>query len=202
MTDSDVLAALTPVAEAFASLAIAFRVSGSVASSALGVPRSTLDVDLVARMSEAQAAPLAARLSDRFYADADMIRDATRRRGSFNLVHLATMLKVDVFVLKDRPFDQAAFRRQVAIPLAPGGRPYPCTTAEDAILHKLEWYKLGGATSDRQWHDVLGIISVQAGALDLAWMRHWAQDLGVEDLLARALAHASPPLDPGRDEPD
>ena len=59
-------------------------------------------------------------------------------------------------------------------------------TAEDTLLAKLEWYRIGGEVSERQWRDVLGILKVQAGRLDLAYLRRWAIELKVEDLLERA----------------
>ncbi|HEX6276939.1 MAG TPA: hypothetical protein VFZ53_28055, partial [Polyangiaceae bacterium] len=79
-------------------LGIEYLVGGSLASSVHGRPRATQDVDIVARIAGAQVDALVAALSNDFYVDADMIRDAIRRRGSFNVVHLESMLKVDVFV--------------------------------------------------------------------------------------------------------
>jgi hypothetical protein len=80
---SDIVLALLPVVEAFEELGVASRVGGSVASSALGVPRSTLDVDVVCELEERHARPLAERLAGAFYVDGDMIRDAVARRASF-----------------------------------------------------------------------------------------------------------------------
>ena len=182
--------ALTPVVEALESLGAPYRVGGSVASSALGVPRSTLDVDIVVELAEEHAEPLEQLLQRDYYVDAQMIKDAIRRTSSFNVVHLDTMVKVDVFVRKNRPFDEQAFTRKQQIQLEPGApaRTFDVTTAEDIILHKLEWYRLGGEISERQWTDVVGVIDVQGDALDRDYMSRWAVDLGVADLLARALS--------------
>ena len=60
-------------------------------------------------------------------------------------------------------------------------------TAEDLILSKLEWFRLGGESSDRQWGDVLGVLRVQGSALDRPYLRRWAKQLGLTDLLDRAL---------------
>ena len=65
------------------------------------------------------------------------------------------------------------------------------TTAEDIVLHKLEWYRLGGGVSERQWQDVLGVFRVQGATLDRAYLERWASDLGVADLLARAIREAT-----------
>ncbi len=63
-------------------------------------------------------------------------------------------------------------------------------SAEDTVLTKLEWYRMGGEVSDRQWRDVLGVLKVQGKRLDLAYLRRWATELGIADLLERALAEA------------
>jgi hypothetical protein len=63
-------------------------------------------------------------------------------------------------------------------------------TPEDTLLAKLEWYRSGGEVSERQWRDVLGIMMVQGNKLDLAYLRQWAKELKVSDLLERALLDA------------
>jgi hypothetical protein len=184
--------ALSPVAAAFDELSIPYRVGGSVASSALGVARTTLDIDLCADVQIEHAAALEERLTDAYYVDAAMIREAVQRRDSFNLIHLATMLKIDVFVKKQRRFDREAFERFVLEPLgADPARRFPISTAEDVVLFKLDWYRLGNTTSQKQWDDVLGVLRLQGDALDRGYLDRWARELGVADLLERALAEAA-----------
>ena len=190
MSRPEILVALSRVVEALEALGVRYTVVGSVASSALGVPRSTIDADVVADLPEMKVAALVASLEGDCYVDRDAAIDAVRRRAMFNVIHLATMLKVDVYVVTARPFDVQSFERGRATELHPSDRPYVVATAEDVVLHKLEWYRLGGEVSERQWTDVVGVLSVQTDALDLAYMRRWAAALGVEDLLTRALAEA------------
>jgi hypothetical protein len=187
----DLRAALDPVADALEALGVRYRVGGSVASSALGVGRSTLDIDLVADLRPVHIEALVERLAGDYYIDAEMIRDAIARRSSFNLIHLASMMKVDIFILKPREFDQQAFARSIEKQVGDDPpRRFPLTTAEDIVVHKLEWYRLGGEVAQRQWDDVLGVLRLQGSALDLVHLRHWANELGLDDLLARALAEA------------
>ena len=98
------------------------------------------------------------------------------------------MFKVDIFIRKTRPFDQSQFDRRERQSLATEPERFAyVASAEDMILAKLEWYRLGGENSDRQWRDVQNIINVQAGRLDEAYLKQWAVQLGVLDLLERAL---------------
>lgn len=180
------------VAEVLERLGVPYLIGGSVASTVHGVMRSTLVADLVADLQAAQAAPLAAALAGAFYVEAQSIQDAIARRGGFNVLHLETMFKVDVFVTRGRPFDRAQFARRAAVVLAPeSDRTAYVASPEDVILAKLELYLDGGSVSDRQWRDILGVLAVQAGRLDLEYLRHWAAALAVGDLLERALVETA-----------
>src|SRR5262245_55608723 len=108
---ADLDAALGPVVDALQREGAQYRIGGSVASSVLGVPRSTLDVDLVTDLSAPSVGRFVAALEHDYYVDGDAVRDAVRRRASFNMIHLATMLKVDVFLAKAAPFDRISFAR-------------------------------------------------------------------------------------------
>jgi len=179
------------VAHALEQMGVPYAVGGSLASSLHGVMRSTLDVDIVADMRQEHIQPLVAALSEEFYVDEEMMRDALRRRSSFNLIHYATAFKVDIFIRKIRPFDQMQLeRRKLAVIVADPEQSVYVLSPEDTLLAKLEWYRLGGEVSERQWRDVLGILQVREGELDLDYVRTWARELQVTDLLERALNEA------------
>ncbi len=190
MNTPDILAATTPVVEAFEQLGVPYHVGGSVASSLHGIPRLTIDVDLVADLRLGQVRSLVKRLEAAYYIDEDMILDAIRHRSSFAVIHLDTMLKVDVFIPKSRLFDQEELRRVQQKVLAEGTRPFNVASPEGTILNKLEWYRMGGEVSDRQWNDILGVLKVQGTNLDMAYLQRWSASLNVTDLLERALADA------------
>ena len=176
------------VVDVFDRLQIPYFIGGSMASALHGVARSTLDADMVAEIQLAQVNSVVKALGDDFYADEEMIREAIIHHIRFNLIHLATMFKVDVFIPKERPFDRVQFQRRVEQLLTtnPEKKAF-MTTAEDIILAKLEWYRLGNENSDRQWRDILGVLKVQAGLLDMDYLHEWAAELRVSDLLQRAL---------------
>ena len=177
------------VVGALEALGVPYFITGSLASAIHGLARSTVDVDLVAELHSGQEEALRTALGDGFYADIEAIREAVHRRGPFNLIHRETMYKVDVFISKARPLDKARFeRRSAKVVAADPERKAFVATAEDVVLAKLEWYQPGGRVSERQWRDILGVLSVQARRLDLRYLREWASNLGVADLLERALA--------------
>jgi hypothetical protein len=182
------IAVTLQVIDALEQVGAAYVIGGSLASTIHGVVRTTLDTDIVADLNLQQARPFADLLAGTFYLDIDTIRHAIRTRSSFNVIHLATMFKVDVFIPKDRPFDrQQLDRRQPWIADPDSGRMIYVVTPEDTVLAKLAWYRLGDEVSDRQWRDSLGVLAVQGDRLDVAYMRQWAATLDVSDLLERAL---------------
>lgn len=132
--------------------------------------RATLDADVVADMTIADVEPLVRWLEAVCYIDEADALDAVAHHSSFNIIHLETMFKIDVFLRRPRPYDAAQFERRQAIEIS-GDPPRSIlfASAEDTILTKLEWYRLGGEQSDR----------------------HWAAALGVADLLDRALRAAN-----------
>lgn len=181
------LSPILSVISALDSLNAPHFIGGSIASIAYGKVRATMDVDIIADLRPDQVAAFVGALQKDFVADLAMILEAIDHHGSFNLIHRETLFKVDVFIPAERPFLRSQFerRRKQAIDAESKFRVY-LASPEDLILAKLEWYRLGSEVSDQQWGDVLGILKVQGQRLDDAYLRRWADELNVSDLLNRA----------------
>ncbi|MBS3909879.1 MAG: hypothetical protein KGZ93_09730 [Actinobacteria bacterium] len=176
------------VTQILEKLNIPYLIGGSLASTLYGMVRTTQDSDIVAEMQLEHLIPLVTALRDEFYMDEEMIAESIQRHSSFNIIHRESMFKVDVFIPHPRPFLQSQlaraqkqtfqFENEVSANFC---------GPEDTILAKLEWYRLGGEVSERQWRDILGVLKTRASKLDLGYLRKWANDLKVSDLLEHAL---------------
>ena len=154
---------LNELTSALTALRIPFVVGGSLASSAHGVLRSTLDGDLIAMILPLQIPRLVEALGANWYADSELIRQSIQRGRGFNLIHMTTASKFDC----------------------------PVATPEDILLAKLAWYREGGQSSEVQWRDIVGILVINTD-LDWQYVNLWAGRLRVSDLLEKAKADAQP----------
>jgi len=189
---ADPLVVLAPVANALEQLGVRYHVGGSLASSAHGLPRASADVDLVAELRNEHVDAFVHSLEADYYLAREQILEAIGQRAAFNLIHLSTMMKVDIFVPGSHPFEEQEMSRArpEALDPAPSARTFFVKSAEDVVLRKLSWYRAGREVSERQWSDVIGVLKVKADQLDADYLVRWAAELEVDDLLYRALAEA------------
>jgi hypothetical protein len=180
------------VAGVLERLGIPYCVCGSFVSSLYGDWRSTRDVDLLADIKVGHVKPFAEALQSNFYVEEDAILRAVKARRSCNVIHLETLFKVDIFVSKGTEFEKKQLERRELKSVIPEQEVTAyVATAEDTILAKLAWYRLGNEVSDQQWRDILGVLRMRRGRLDLDYLRHWATELNVSDLLVDALKEAN-----------
>lgn len=186
------------IADILLPLNIPYVVGGSVASSLLGENRSTQDLDLVIDLEARTAQRLIDAMSGDFYISESAVTEAIAksktapRESSFNVIYLPSMEKADIFVMgSEDPFSASVMSRRQLYPVSDlqeeGIYIY---SPEDIVLQKLSWYKLTPGGSQKQWRDVLGVLKVQFGRLDLAYMNQWARSLQLTDLLDEALVQS------------
>ncbi|MGC1377379.1 MAG: hypothetical protein WA821_14200 [Anaerolineales bacterium] len=180
------------VTAVFEKLGVRYLIGGSLASTLYGMVRTTQDSDIITEMRPEHIQPFVAALENEFYIDDEMIAESIQRNSSFNIIHRESMFKVDVFIPRSRPFLQSQLARaQKQTFTYETEASANFASPEDTILAKLEWYRMGGEVSDRQWRDILGVLKTRAGELDLAYLRKWAKGLNVSDLLERALGESA-----------
>lgn len=197
----DAITTLVELKEALDLADIEYMIVGSLASSVHGLPRATLDADVIALINRQQVKKLADALGSKFYVPEDAAIDAINRGRSFNVIHQETIFKVDLFVMRPTPFNRSQFDRREYIEIDPEHNiAMPFQSAEDTILSKLDWFRQGREVSERQWLDVLGILRAQGEQLDYQYLRHWAANLGVDDLLQRAVEAYQPRSDSPENE--
>src|SRR5437773_5841628 len=152
---------------------ITYYLTGSMASNAWGIPRTTHDLDFVIQLPPSQV-PLLVKAFDHpdYFLDETSIRAAYQPPYQFNVIHIPTALKVDFWLLARVPFEREMFDRRIQDRWF--GEPLCLTTAEGIMLHKLYWNRI--SPSDRQTADVAGVVYVQRGKLDEDCLRQWASE--------------------------
>ena len=175
MTLEDLFTRLIPILE---HVKVPYMLTGSVASSAHGMPRSTRDVDIVISPTRAQLVALIQEFpSSQYYADEQQGLEALTRRGQFNIIDYAAGWKVDFIIAEDSEYGRTALQRRKAINVA--GSTVYVASAEDVLIAKLRWAKMSG--SERQLQDAAGIVSTQAENLDIPYVSDWVQKLSLEE---------------------
>jgi hypothetical protein len=178
-------------------LSVVYAVEGSLSSSEYGVSRSSLNAAIIADLRPEHVEPFVSALSADFYVDPHRVRDAIQQRGAFSVVHYASKFNVDIVIPKLRPFDEMQLKRRRAVVVSTSPpHEISVSSPEDAILYKLERLRTAGVgqkldhAASRLLDEVSQLLNSQVGALDLDYLRHWARELNVVDLLDRAMHEA------------
>jgi len=189
---NEMVEAIKPLIEVFNQLGILYYIGGSVASSIYGMPRATQDIDLVTHFKSEHIAHLEQALESTYYIDQEMILKAIINGTSFNLIHLETMMKIDIFLLKNDPYHQIAFGRKKEELFDEQDHilRFYIASCEDVILTKLDWFRLGGGISEQQWRDIQGVLKIQQESLDIDYLLTWARELELTNLLEKAFQDA------------
>ena len=176
------------VARIFEEAGIRYLVGGSIASTVQGEPRSTQDVDFAIHLNPFQVEGLIRRLeTSEFFFHPSAIRQSLSEWAYFDLLHKKLFVKADVYVRPNEGIHREEMERARRVQIGEGpDESLRMATAEDIVLQKLLWYRMGDGMSDRQWRDVMGVLKRNRDRLDFTYLQRWAGDLGIADLLDRA----------------
>jgi hypothetical protein len=173
--------------DALEDAGVPYMLTGSFASSYYGHGRGTQDIDFVIMPTREQLRALVASFPDpAFYVDMEAASEALRDRGQFNVIDRENAYKADFIIQKEDRFNQEEFNRRVRATVS--GVPLTIATAEDVILSKLEWSRLGGSL--RQIEDARGILELRADQLDRAYIEGWVERLGLQEQWAATVRSA------------
>jgi hypothetical protein len=177
MEQSDLLRYVARVIE---DMGLRYFVTGSTATIFYGEPRFTNDIDVVVDLPESQIADFCRRFpKNDFYLSETAAYDAVRRKTQFNIIHPASGLKVDVIVPESNPFNQSRFSRIRRLHTQDDFE--ACfTSPEDAIIKKMEYYRLGG--SEKHLRDITGVLKTCPVPIDTGYITKWAGQMGLEDI--------------------
>ncbi|MEG5140457.1 MULTISPECIES: hypothetical protein [unclassified Microcoleus] len=175
----------------FETLGISYYITGGVAASVYGDPRTTRDLDLVIELIRDNISQLVAALETAgFYCPPGSVEDIQQGRGMvLSVTHMTSVLNADIVLNSQTEFDHSkmARRRLEALDEA-GVEQFWIASPEDIILAKLLWWQQ--SQSQKQWNDVLGILKVQAEHLERGYLTNWAQQLGLIDDLNLAFTES------------
>ena len=188
MNNPQELEILEILAEILEKLDIAYAIGGSMASSVYGKVRFTQDADVTVEPFDNQADKFFELLKSLFYISREAMYQALKQRRSFNIIHLESAFKIDIFIRKDTAFEKQILLRRKSLKLSDAlERPFSVVSPEDIILLKLQWYRDSGY-SERQWDDVLGILTTQGEKLDFEHLKKWSGILEINELLEKAIS--------------
>lgn len=177
--------------EILESLKITYVIGGSVASSIYGKVRFTQDTDMTVEPFEDKADEFCRLVRSDFYISSDAMQQALRRKSSFNVVHLESAFKIDVFIQKDTEFEKQLLSRRKFMKLSERFETtFSVVSAEDIILLKLRWYQQTDCSSEKQWEDILAVLEVQKDELDFRYLKKWSSILRTNKLLENAISEA------------
>ncbi len=186
----DLLDAIRPIVEVFIGLEITSYIQGTVAASLYGMQRAAFDVHLVADLCMEHVDILLEHLKSRYAIDEQMIKDAMNARTAFDIIHIASLVKIRVSFTRHNDFERHIRQRLQKHVLLENSSTFFVASPEDVILTQLIEYRTNGEVSDDQWNEILGVLKVQSDNLDLAYLRRWADELKISDLLKRGYVDA------------
>lgn len=157
-----------------------YVIGGSVAAIFYGEPRMTDDVDLVVFLNDADIRRLPEVFPRaEFYVPPEEVifaEVARSQRGHFNIIHMNTSFKADVYPTGRDELNAWAFRNKR--PVEYEGETLVLAPPEYVIVRKLEYFREGG--SDKHLRDIRGMLNVSGEQIDRSALDEWIMRRGLQ----------------------
>lgn len=195
----DLSSTVFPVMQVLKAVGISSYIGGSIASSLHGMQQSARDIDVVLIGQRNRSLPLGtilAPLSEAYLVEPEEIQQALSEGNTVSILHLGTLMKLDLILPQTPDFDEAMQATIVSLHLDERYEPFPVASALEMAVWKLVRCvrelatRPDGIINDAEWNDLLGILKVQGTRLDQAQLTFWAHQLGAGHLLPLALDDA------------
>lgn len=158
---------------------IPYMITGAWSAIFYGRPRASHDIDFVVELHKRDLNKIVNifdKLPEDFLIQANNILEAVNKKSMFQVLHLPTMLKMDFWMLTDTDFDRSRFKRRKKVKIL--GQDMEMATAEDTIIQKLIWYKMGGI--EKHLIDASFVFQIQRKNLDFKYLDLWIKKLGLK----------------------
>lgn len=187
---ADLLDAIVPLSATFEEAEIPYYIQGTVANSLYGMQRATFAVDFVVDLYLEHIDNLQQQLKPFYAIDTQIMRDAVYSQTYFEIVHIESLIKINVLLSQKLDFEKQAHNRIKRHRLLENSPSVYVASPEDSVLTQLRIYRVEGETADDLWNEILGVLKVQGTSLDFAYLEQWAQKLKIADLLRKGYVDA------------
>lgn len=165
---------------------VPYMMVGSFSSNAYGEARSTKDADFVVQLEPKMRQTMLGKLPREFEIDWQVSFETITGHTRQILRIPSIPFEIELFDLSNEPFDQSRFARRQRTALE--GHTVWLPTAEDVVVQKLRWAKLG--KRDKDMLDAVGILRVRRENLDWEHIEKWCAELDILDTLTLAKGKA------------
>jgi hypothetical protein len=192
----DLLTVMLPVLQAFDELNLFWYLGGSIASSLHGMQQMAQDIDLVVNLPSQNLPSLLPLLKQHYAFDDKSFQEAVAQHTACSLIHLATLMKVDLIMAKQGAFETALQSRITSYSLDERSLSLRLASAVEMILVKLHRYsqdllsRTDGMRDDAEWNDIVGMLKIQEPTLERDFLEEWARNLKIAEMLRQALVDA------------
>jgi hypothetical protein len=187
---TDLLDAILPLSAIFEVLQIPYYIQGTIANSLYGMQRATFEVDFFANLCLEHMNDLQQQLKPFYAIDTQIMRDAVYLRTYFEIVHIESLIKINVLLSQDLDFEKQTYNRSKQHRLLENNSSVYVASPEDIVLTQLRKYRVEGESADDQWNEILGVLKVQGISLDFTYLEQWAEKLTIADLLRKGYVDA------------